>query len=229
MRKLLLVLTVFLTVGFGYAQKTETVSNIDPQRPTLTESNTIVDKGVLQFEGGAVMNSVDSSLEDAEMGYNVFVRYSVADVLELRTNLDLKSPNFNLGAKFLIVRENNKLGLGVSGIYTYYGADTDGGPTSSDYRLAITKNFKNGFYVTYNVGNDTAYDDIYHIGLVGKSFGRLAAFGEYKYVNKENEENEVRGGITYRILSNLQVDVNGGYFTETEQYYLGAGVAFNVR
>lgn len=225
MKKTILTLLLSLTLLFGYSQS----SNIDPQRPTLTESNTLVDKGVLQFENGVTMNSVETSLDNPEVNYNVFVRYSIADVLELRSNLDLESPNFNLGAKFALLRSNNKLGLGVSGIYTYTSPIDVNSESTSDYRLAVTKTFNKGLFLTYNIGNDTSFNEIYHIGLLGKSFGRFGVFGEYNYVTNIKQLNRVHAGATYRILSNLQVDINGGYYTSTDEYYGGLGVSFNVR
>ena len=212
----LLTMVFVLSLGTMYGQ-----GDIDAQRPTLTESNTLINKGLLQFENGLQHNFINETLE-----MNTFARYCVTDFIELRTVLNYESPDYTLGAKFQLFDAENALNLGLSAVYMYYHN------SNNDYRLAFTKNFKNcNFAMNYNLGYDVG---VYHILLAGYSMQKFYIFAEYNTQRldlggTEINYDRIHGGVTYKVIESVQLDLNGGYYLDSENYYGGVGLSFYVK
>jgi hypothetical protein len=187
-------------------------SPIDPQRPTITESNTLVSKGRLQFENGY---DVDLTNNTNSMG--TFIRYGLANNLELRMATNFVDSGINVGAKFRLF-DIDKLNLGTAFIVDY---NTVGG---SFYKGAITIGITETIYTTYNLCYQNN-SDIYHVALLGYSKNKCGAFVEY---TDAGNTNRIHGGTTYRASNSLQIDLNGGYFTDLKTTYVGAGLSFFV-
>lgn len=209
MRKLLLLSFILLSF-VSYSQDT---SAIDPQRPTITESNTLVVKNRLQFENG-----YDLNLKDTSDAIGTFIRYGVTEHIELRMTTDYTSKDVNLGVKFKLFNLD-RLNLGTALILDY---NTGGG---SFAKFACTIGFTESLYSTYNLCYQDNVD-FYHVLLFGYSHNKCGAFIEY---TNAGNTNRIHGGITHRVLNNLQLDLNGGYFTNLKSPYVGAGLSFFVK
>ena len=232
--KKLLFLVLLSVSALGYSQdgfthpkdellyskvKIETVdttpepNNIDPQRPTITESNTLVKQGRLQFENG-----YDVNLDNTVGSLGTFVRYGLASNLELRMATNFVDSGINIGVKFKLF-DIDKLNTGTAFIIDY---NTLGG---SFYKAAITIGLTDDVYVNYNlVYQDNV--DFYHVALLGYSHERCGAFVEW---TDNSNTNRVHAGATYRATNSLQVDLNGGYFMDLKTSYVGAGLSFFVQ
>ena len=195
MKRLVSLIIVIAITFIAYSQDDDK-GTIDPQRPTLTESYSIIIPNMLQFENGFDYfgNSNTSS-------YGTFIRGSVTNRVELRAFTDYKHLN-TVGAKFIVMEpDGSSFGVGASFIY-----NRDLMNNSNDYRVAMTKNFKSVF-VTYNFGYNEA---IYNIALLGVPIGdKFCYFVEYY---NGLELNRIHSGFTWIPQRDIQLDINGGWF-----------------
>ncbi len=185
---------------------------IDAQRPTLTESYSIVVPNLLQFENG-----LDYFDDASDVSFNTFLRGSVTKRIELRASTDYKTLN-SVGAKFVVMNpEKTALGIGTSFIY-----NRDLVNNTNDFRLAMSRSFDN-FFVTYNIGY---FENFYNIFLVGAPINdKFNYFIEYyndKFLNR------VHTGVTWIPHRDIQLDVNGGWM-DSDTWYAGLGVSFRLR
>ena len=208
--RLLVLLLSILTLSLN--AQDDDKGTIDAQRPTLTESYSIILPNMLQFESG-----VDYFSNSNSYSYGSFVRGAISKKIELRFFTDYESIN-TAGLKFVVMEpEKSSLGLGASFIYNR-NFDND----SNDFRLALTKSFSKVF-ITYNFGYD---NNIYNIFLLGIPISnRFNYFIEY-YVDANI--NRIHTGFTWIPQRDIQVDINGGYM-ETEDFYVGLGFSFRLR
>ena len=126
---LLLILIPFI----GFAQENDNIGNIDAQRPTLTESYSIILPNMLQFENG--LDFIHN-----KGVYNTFLRGSITNKIELRASTDYSNLS-TVGAKFVVMDpEKTSLGIGTSFIYSRNLIDN-----TNDFRLAMSKSFSNFF------------------------------------------------------------------------------------
>lgn len=210
MKTLFPLLLLILIPFIGFAQENDNIGNIDAQRPTLTESYSIILPNMLQFENG-----LDFIHNKAV--YNTFLRGSIANKIELRASTDYSNLS-TVGAKFVVMDpEKTSLGIGTSFIYNRNLIDN-----TNDFRLAMSKSFSK-FFVTYNLGHATNF---YNIFLVGTSITeKVNGFIEYYH---DSFMNRVHSGITWIFHKDVQLDVNGGWM-ETDVWYAGLGVSFRLR
>ena len=209
MKQFILLLAMMITF-VGYSQEDDGKGTIDAQRPTLTESYSIIKTDMIQFENG-----LDYYGNSRTFGYGTFIRGSVADRVELRVFTDYKHFN-SIGAKF-IVMEPAKFGVGASVVATY-----DFVNNSPDVRIAMTRDFKKVF-ATYNLGYN---GDIYNILLLGVPIGnKWGWFGEYY---NDPTMHRAHTGFTWIPQRDVQLDVNGGWMS-TNEWYMGLGVSFRFR
>lgn len=192
----------------AYSQET-----IDAQRPTLTESKTIIEKNSIQFENGGFFGF------DGSYDANTFVRFGVSNHLEMRVNKTLKLSSFQVGTK-IYLWEGKDLVPGVAMIMSY-----DPIYFYQDYRLALTGN-KGKFFYTLNGAYNTNW---YGIVLLGLAYNKGSFFGEYQL--NDALVQQVNAGVTYIIKNEVQLDVHGGYVYDAIFYapYIGCGVSFRVK
>jgi hypothetical protein len=209
MKKLFLLIGIISMTFIGYSQE-DGKGTIDAQRPTLTESYSIIKTDMIQFENG-----LDYLGNSDTFGYGTFIRGSVSDRVELRVFTDYR--NFNsVGGKF-IVMEPDKFGVGASFVANYNFVRN-----STDFRVAMTKDFGKVF-TTYNLGYN---GDIYNILLIGVPIGdKWSWIGEY--YNDPNM-NRLHTAIAWIPQRDIQLDVNGGWM-DTDEWYTGLGVSFRLR
>ncbi len=207
MRKLILLFAVTLLTLTVFGQE-----NIDPQRPTLAESSTIVGKGVIQSENGAAYGNNNWS-------YGTFFRYGLADRIEFRASSDLESSNLGLGGKIYILDQDGII-PSASFVMSY---DFTNGVSVTDYRLALTYSVQESYTVAINAGNDI---DWYGIILIGKSFGEKT--GAFIEAYLRDGYTQYHGGLTRRLTNNIQIDISGGLM-DNEDFYAGAGFSFRIK
>ncbi len=211
MKRIAILITVIATTLVAYAQEDDK-GTIDPQRPTLTESHSIIKTNMLQFENG-----LDYNEHSDTFSFGTFVRGSVTTRVELRMFTDYSNMNA-VGAKF-VAMEPDATNLGIGAAFVYNRDITN---KADDYRLALSKTFKSVF-ATYNFGYN---DDIYNIILLGVPIGdKFSYFAEYY---NDPVMNRIHNGITWIPLKDIQLDINGGWM-DTDEWYVGLGVSFRLR
>ncbi|WP_143032222.1 hypothetical protein [Tenacibaculum sp. MAR_2009_124] len=204
---LVCVLYPFIT----YSQE-DGKGTIDAQRPTLTESFSIVLPNMLQFESG-----LDYFNDSSDVTFNTFLRGSVTKRIELRASTDYKTLN-TVGAKFVVMTpEKTALGIGTSFIY-----NRDLVNNSNDFKLAMSKSFEK-FFVTYNIGYT---ENFYNIFLIGTSIGNQ--FNYFIEYYNDNFLNRIHTGVTWIPHRDIQLDINGGWM-DSDTWYTGLGVSFRLR
>lgn len=206
----LFALSTLVTIAV-YSQE-EDIGKIDAQRPTLTESYSIIVPNMLQFENG-----VDYFEKSDAYSYGTFVRGSVTNKIELRAFTDYSNLN-TVGAKFIVMEPfGSVLGIGASFIYNrYLRANYD------DFRMALTKEFGQ-IFTTYNFGYN---EFIYNIILIGAPLGdQVNYFVEYY---NDPITNRIHTGFTWIPQKDIQLDINGGRMN-TDDWYAGIGVSFRLR
>lgn len=195
----------------SYAQQ-DNVEVIDAQRPTLTESYSIITPNKLQFENG-----VDYFNHLSGVHFTTFLRGSITNKIELRVATDYTSLN-TAGVKFMMMNpENTTYGIGTSFIY-----NRDLVSNKNDFRLAMSKSFKN-IFVNYNLGY---IDNFYNIFLIGTPIGSMFEYF-IEYYN-DSVLNRIHTGITWIPHKDVQFDINGGWM-DTDSWYAGLGVSFRIR
>ncbi|WP_408031793.1 hypothetical protein [Tenacibaculum xiamenense] len=211
MRKLFPLILCVLLPLLGNAQE-DGKGIIDAQRPTLTESYSIVVPNLLQFENG-----LDYFDDISDASFNTFLRGSVTKRIELRASTDYKALN-TVGAKFVVMNpDKTAFGIGTSFIY-----NRDLVNNVNDFRLAMSRSFEK-FFITYNIGH---IENFYNIFLVGTAISdQFNYFIEYyndKFLNR------VHTGLTWIPHRDIQLDINGGWM-DSETWYAGLGVSFRIR
>ena len=203
MKRIITLLCIVFCLN-SFAQET-----IDAQRPTLTESNTVVAPGIIQAETGfTYINQF--------YGLNTFVRFGITERLEFRFATAYASPTLDLSGKVFIWEGKGAIpGLSFQLDYNpFFGRQ--------NYTLSATGSLGEKFFYTVNAGNDY---DWYALGLIGFSYSKGCVFAEYKY--HENYQ-QLHGGVTYILKNEVQFDINGGLVDYTTPY-VGLGLAFRLK
>ncbi len=203
--KILLFIILTILVVNSYCQEV-----INVQRPTQTESYSIITPGVIQSENGIAYISTDS------FGYSTFFRLGLSPRIEFRAASDLRSKFLDLGAKIVITKPQEIL-PGTAFIVNY---DIHSGVTN--FTFSASNSFATKYFYTFNIGKDT---DWYSIYLLGRSIGdKAAAYTEF-YLQEVYQQ--LNFGATYRLTDNMQVDVSAGAL-DFKDYYISTGFSFRI-
>jgi hypothetical protein len=210
--KRIVVLIVFMATTFAAYSQDDDKGTIDAQRPTLTESYSIILPNMIQFENG-----LDYFEKSGTTSSGTFFRGSVTSRIELRVFTDYTDLN-TVGAKFIVMEpEGSASGVGASFVY-----NRDLINDSNDFRVAMTKDL-NKVFVTYNFGYNGA---IYNIALLGVPIrDQISYFIEYY---NDPSMNRMHTGFTWVPKRDIQFDINGGWM-DTDGWYTGVGVSFRLR
>lgn len=210
--KRIVVLTVLITANFVVYSQDDAKGKIDPQRPTLSESYSIIAPNMIQFENG-----LDYFENTDALSYGTFVRGSVTARVELRAFTDYTHLN-NVGGKLIVMEvDSSVLGIGASFLYNRGLMNN-----TNDFRVAMSKNF-NRFFVTYNFGYNGS---IYNIALLGVPIrDKFCYFIEYY---NDPLVNRIHTGFTWVPVRDIQLDINGGW-VDNDEWYTGLGISFRLR
>jgi hypothetical protein len=210
MKKMLSIFLVLFATVVMYGQEDD-IGSIDAQRPTLTESYSIILPNMIQFENG-----LDYFGDSNTVTYGTFVRGSVSKRVELRVFTDYNNSN-TIGAKFVVMNpENSVLGIGTSFLY-----NRNVNNNSDEYRIAMTKTFKH-IFVTYNFGYN---EGIYNIVLFGVPLSNQ--FNYFVEYYNDAATNRIHSGFTWIPQRDIQLDINGGWMNN--HAYIGFGASFRLR
>jgi len=211
MKRIVLLVILISKTFVGYSQD-DGKGTIDAQRPTLTESYSIIIPNMLQFENG-----FDYFGNSDTYGYGTFIRGSITSKVELRAFTDYEHLN-TVGAKVIVMEPaGSVLGIGASFVY-----NRDLINTIDDFRMAMTKDFKKVF-VTYNFGYNGA---IYNIALLGVPLENK--FGYFIEYYNDPAMNRIHSGFTWIPKRDIQLDLNGGWM-DKDEWYTGLGVSFRLK
>ncbi len=183
---------------------------IDVQRPTQTESYTIIAPGVIQAENGIGYSSIDT------LYGNTFFRLGLSERIEFRAATDFTSRFLDLGAKVVLLH-SQKARPGISFILNY-----DFHKGVQNYTFSTSNSLGSSFFYTFNLGHDT---DWYTIYLLGKSLGDKTA--SYVELYLGNNYEQLNAGITHRINNDIQIDLSGGLL-DFNDFYVSAGFSFRI-
>jgi len=209
-------------------------------RPDATEAPSVVPKGALQIETGALFTSFEENLlQTKTLTYNTtLLRFGLLDNLELRLGWDVveQSNKTNaedpaviesglspllLGMKVNIAQEKGWLPtIGLIGhLFLPFTASEDFKPqfTSIDFRFAFDHTLSDSSSIAYNLGAQWEADSLgaAYIYTLAYGYSITDSFGFYAELygdlpEKNRSNHYWDAGVTYLILPNLQLDATIG-------------------
>ena len=226
---------VFLPI-FAQQERPELITD----RPDATEAPSVVVRGALQIESGALFTSFeDDVLQTNTTTYNTtLLRFGLLENLELRlgwnfveqrNKLSTAQEEFIqsglspllLGMKVNISQEKGWLPtIGLIGhLFLPFTASDDFKPqnTSVDFRFAFDHTLSDSSSIAYNLGAQWEADSLgaAYIYTLAYGYSITDSFGLYAELYGDLPENNRSNhfwdaGVTYLILPNLQLDATIG-------------------
>ena len=226
---------VFLPI-FAQQERPELITD----RPDATEAPSVVVRGALQIESGALFTSFeDDVLQTNTTTYNTtLLRFGLLENLELRlgwnfveqrNKLSTAQEEFIqsglspllLGMKVNITQEKGWLPtIGLIGhLFLPFTASDDFKPqnTSVDFRFAFDHTLSDSSSIAYNLGAQWEADTpgAAYIYTLAYGYSITDSFGLYAELYGDMPENNSANhywdaGLTYLVLPNLQLDATVG-------------------
>ncbi len=226
---------VFLPI-FAQQERPELITD----RPDATEAPSVVVRGALQIESGALFTSFeDDVLQTNTTTYNTtLLRFGLLENLELRlgwnfveqrNKLSTAQEEFIqsglspllLGMKVNITQEKGWLPtIGLIGhLFLPFTASDDFKPqnTSVDFRFAFDHTLSDSSSIAYNLGAQWEADTpgAAYIYTLAYGYSLTDSFGLYAELYGDMPENNSANhywdaGLTYLVLPNLQLDATVG-------------------
>ncbi len=235
-----LIITLFASVLFTFAQETDAIGAIVTDRPDATEASSTVEKGTLQIETGGLYESFEeNNIKSESFTYNtMLVRYGLLDNLELRlgwnfvegvtkvngNKLDNVASGFSpllLGVKIDIAEENGcipEIAL-IGHVFPIFSASADFRPetTAVDFRFSLSHTLSEKSSLGYNIGAQWGNDSpeaavIYTIAYGYSLSDKFGFYAElYGDLPEDNSANHYwDAGFTYLASNDLQFDIYAG-------------------
>lgn len=231
----LFTMLVFLPI-FAQQERPELITD----RPDATESPSVVVRGALQIESGALFTSFeDDVLQTNTTTYNTtLLRFGLLENLELRLGWDFVEQRNKLstaqeeviqnglsplllGMKVNITQEKGWLPtIGLIGhLFLPFTASDDFKPqnTSVDFRFAFDHTLSDSSSIAYNLGAQWEADTpgAAYIYTLAYGYSLTDSFGLYAELYGDMPENNSANhywdaGLTYLVLPNLQLDATVG-------------------
>lgn len=231
----LFTMLVFLPI-FAQQERPELITD----RPDATEAPSVVVRGALQIESGALFTSFeDDVLQTNTTTYNTtLLRFGLLENLELRlgwnfveqrNKLSTAQEEFIqsglspllLGMKVNITQEKGWLPtIGLIGhLFLPFTASDDFKPqnTSVDFRFAFDHTLSDSSSIAYNLGAQWEADTpgAAYIYTLAYGYSLTDSFGLYAELYGDMPENNSANhywdaGLTYLVLPNLQLDATVG-------------------
>ena len=226
---------VFLPI-FAQQERPELITD----RPDATEAPSVVVRGALQIESGALFTSFeDDVLQTNTTTYNTtLLRFGLLENLELRLGWDFVEQRNKLstaqeevtqsglsplllGMKVNITQEKGWLPtIGLIGhLFLPFTASDDFKPqnTSVDFRFAFDHTLSDSSSIAYNLGAQWEADTpgAAYIYTLAYGYSLTDSFGLYAELYGDIPENNSANhywdaGLTYLVLPNLQLDATVG-------------------
>ena len=231
----LFTMLVFLPI-FAQQERPELITD----RPDATESPSVVVRGALQIESGALFTSFeDDVLQTNTTTYNTtLLRFGLLENLELRLGWDFVEQRNKLstaqeeviqnglsplllGMKVNITQEKGWLPtIGLIGhLFLPFTASDDFKPqnTGVDFRFAFDHTLSESSSIAYNLGAQWEADTpgAAYIYTLAYGYSLTDSFGLYAELYGDMPENNSANhywdaGVTYLVLPNLQLDATVG-------------------
>lgn len=235
-----ITITLFMTLVFLPLFAQQERPELITDRPDATEAPSVVVRGALQIESGALFTSFeDDVLQTNTTTYNTtLLRFGLLENLELRlgwnfveqrNKLSTAQEEFIqsglspllLGMKVNITQEKGWLPtIGLIGhLFLPFTASDDFKPqnTSVDFRFAFDHTLSDSSSIAYNLGAQWEADTpgAAYIYTLAYGYSLTDSFGLYAELYGDMPENNSANhywdaGLTYLVLPNLQLDATVG-------------------
>lgn len=235
-----ITITLFMTLVFLPIFAQQERPELITDRPDATEAPSVVVRGALQIESGALFTSFeDDVLQTNTTTYNTtLLRFGLLENLELRLGWDFVEQRNKLstaqeevtqsglsplllGMKVNITQEKGWLPtIGLIGhLFLPFTASDDFKPqnTSVDFRFAFDHTLSDSSSIAYNLGAQWEADSpgAAYIYTLAYGYSLTDSFGLYAELYGDMPENKSANhywdaGLTYLVLPNLQLDATVG-------------------
>ncbi|SMO83660.1 transporter [Gracilimonas mengyeensis] len=243
----LLTGTFLLLFGMGIVH----AQTYSPDRPGIGNGSSITPERMLGVEAG--IEFTDSEISNRLDIGQVLLRYGIIDKLELRaalnsyTRVNVETSFFSdsysgfndmdIGAKynFISKTENHPSVSGMAELTLPVGSDrfSSGDISStltvlSDYDLndmwSVSSNL--GYWFNPEVANADYWTFTFTPSFTIPNNEDIAGYFGYAGLYYEGgSTNWLETGVTYTLAGNTQLDVNFGYESDAEVFFIGAGYA----
>lgn len=235
-----ITITLFMTLVFLPIFAQQERPELITDRPDATEAPSVVVRGALQIESGALFTSFeDDVLQTNTTTYNTtLLRFGLLENLELRLGWNFVEQRNKLstaqgevtqsglsplllGMKVNISQEKGWLPtIGLIGhLFLPFTASDDFKPqnTSVDFRFAFDHTLSDSSSIAYNLGAQWEADTpgAAYIYTLAYGYSLTDSFGLYAELYGDMPENNSANhywdaGLTYLVLPNLQLDATVG-------------------
>lgn len=235
-----ITITLFMTLVFLPIFAQQERPELITDRPDATEAPSVVVRGALQIESGALFTSFeDDVLQTNTTTYNTtLLRFGLLENLELRLGWNFVEQRNKLstaqgevtqsglsplllGMKVNITQEKGWLPtIGLIGhLFLPFTASDDFKPqnTSVDFRFAFDHTLSDSSSIAYNLGAQWEADTpgAAYIYTLAYGYSITDSFGLYAELYGDMPENNSANhywdaGLTYLVLPNLQLDATVG-------------------
>jgi hypothetical protein len=114
--------------------------------------------------------------------------------------------------------------------------DYDDFVSTAEFRIALSKTLTDRFSLGVNLGAEYGGFDnaigLYTLSLSGEIYKNLGGFVEVygNFADGWEPSHYVDGGLTYRIMKNLQIDFSAGtlYSDDTSDFFIGGGISVRL-
>lgn len=243
MKKLLSAVVILFT-GFSLVQ----AQNFPPDRPGIGNSSFITPQNMLGVEAGLQYTTTEFS-DQIDIG-QVLVRYGIREKLEFRALFNsYSSTSFDgagqsesgfqdmaAGLKFNFISGNGN--PNVSGLLEFSLPVGSAVYTSNEVvptiAVLVDHTLSETWAVSSNLGYNFAAGNLEDNWLFTLTPGfsiptneQISGYFGYagRYFGNGFDQHWLEGGLTYALESGVQLDVNMGYETEAEVFFIGAGFA----
>ena len=230
-------LLIFLFLIF---QSSTIYSQLITDRPSQTDSPSVIETGYIQIETGISADEIQSNI-------NSLVRIGILNGVELRINSNYiindeisfqkKSSfgDFELGSKFTIL-DKDQINTKVS-FLTYLSIPTAPEVFSfNNYgflnKLLVSHNLTSDSEIGYNIGYNKFinYDGKYIYSVVyGKTLQSFSIFFElFGDSNSDTFNSNFNSGLTYLIDNDKQIDLSIGKGLNNDLFFVKLGFSIRI-
>lgn len=145
-----------------------------------------------------------------------------------------------LGTKIKLIEESKYMPstafLFTASIPAISSGDYDNFVSTAEFRVLLSKTLTDRFSLGMNLGAEYGGSDhavgLYTLSLAGEIYKNLGGFIEVYGNLADGSEplHYVDGGLTYRIMKNLQIDLSAGtlYSDEISDFFIGGGISVRL-